>query len=71
MGNAVSNTVELRGASQLLLDVLKKPLASTFVVIDEVDMENWGVGGLPVEEYRQQAAPTLTLEYLHHESRCK
>ncbi|CAH2895329.1 MAG: 2-hydroxymuconate tautomerase-like protein [uncultured Paraburkholderia sp.] len=40
----------------VLLDVLNKPLEATFVVIEEVDMENWGWGGLPVEEYRKQAA---------------
>jgi 4-oxalocrotonate tautomerase len=27
---------------------------TTFVVIDEVAMEDWGVGGLPVENYRRQ-----------------
>ena len=43
----------IRGVSQLLLDVLNKPLAATFVVIDEVEMENWGVGGLPVLDYRK------------------
>lgn len=46
----------IQGVSQLLLDVLGKPLASTFVVIDEIEMENWGVGGLPVQEYRAQHA---------------
>ena len=29
---------------------------STFVVIEEVEMENWGVGGLPVQEYRRREA---------------
>jgi 4-oxalocrotonate tautomerase len=33
--------------------VLDKSPATTFVVIDEVEMEDWGVGGLPVEEYRR------------------
>lgn len=42
----------IEGVSRLLLDVLNKPLGATFVVIDEVDTENWGVGGLPVEAYR-------------------
>ncbi|HIC80693.1 MAG TPA: 4-oxalocrotonate tautomerase family protein [Kiloniellaceae bacterium] len=46
----------IRGVSQLLLDVLNKPLDSTFVVIDEVELDNWGVGGLPVQEYRQRIA---------------
>src|SRR3954462_10573635 len=47
----------IKGASQLLLDVLNKPLEATFVVIEEVDMENWGWGGLPVEAYRKQRGP--------------
>jgi 4-oxalocrotonate tautomerase len=46
----------IKGVSEVLRDVLGKPLASTFVVIDEIDLENWGVGGLPVEAYRRQAA---------------
>ena len=46
----------IEGASKLLLDVLGKPLNSTFVVIDEVDMDNWGWGGLPVGEYRRRLA---------------
>ena len=44
----------IKGVSQLLLDVLKKPLESTFVVIDEVDTDNWGWGGLPVREFRKE-----------------
>ncbi|WP_336490355.1 tautomerase family protein [Methylobacterium nigriterrae] len=44
----------IHGASQLLLDVLGKPLDATFVVIEEVPMENWGMGGLPVAEYRRR-----------------
>jgi 4-oxalocrotonate tautomerase len=44
----------IKGTSQLLLDVLNKPLESTFVVIEEVELENWGLGGLPVAEYRKQ-----------------
>lgn len=46
----------IEGVSKLLLDVLNKPKNSTFVVIDEVDVENWGWGGLPVEEYRKRMA---------------
>jgi 4-oxalocrotonate tautomerase len=44
----------IAGASQLLLDVLNKPLDSTFVIIDEVPTENWGWGGLPALEYRRR-----------------
>ena len=44
----------ISGVSHVLLDVLNKPLEATFVVIEEVDTENWGWGGLPVEAYRKQ-----------------
>ena len=44
----------IAGVSQLLLDVLHKPLDSTFVVIEEVELENWGWGGLPVAEFRKR-----------------
>ncbi|SMX38288.1 tautomerase family protein [Octadecabacter ascidiaceicola] len=43
----------IAGVTDLLQDVLGKKPATTFVVIDEVDLENWGIGGLPVEEYRK------------------
>ena len=46
----------IKGASQLLLDVLGKPPESTFVIVDEVDTDNWGWGGLPVREYRKKLA---------------
>ncbi|TRC97022.1 4-oxalocrotonate tautomerase family protein [Mesorhizobium sp. WSM4303] len=46
----------IAGVSQLLLDVLHKPLEATFVVIEEVELENWGWGGLPVPEYRRRRA---------------
>jgi len=46
----------IAGVSALLRDVLNKPLESTFVVIEEVETENWGWGGLPVLEYRKRRA---------------
>ncbi|AUA58234.1 Probable tautomerase HP_0924 [Achromobacter spanius] len=46
----------IKGVSDLLFEVLGKPHASTFVVIDEVELENWGVGGVTVPEYRAQLA---------------
>lgn len=45
----------IAGASDLLLKVLNKPLDSTFVVIEEVDTDNWGWGGIPVTEIRAKA----------------
>jgi 4-oxalocrotonate tautomerase len=44
----------IEGASELLLKVLNKPLDSIFVIIEEVDMDSWGVGGLPVAAFRRQ-----------------
>jgi 4-oxalocrotonate tautomerase len=44
----------IKGVSDLLFEVLGKPRNTTMVVIDEVELENWGVGGLPVPEYRKQ-----------------
>lgn len=46
----------IKGVSEVLLNVLNKPLASTFVVIEEVDTDNWGWGGLPALEYRKKLA---------------
>ena len=34
-----------RGITQVLQDVADKPPQSTYVVIEEVDRENWAVGG--------------------------
>lgn len=44
----------IAGVTDLLVEVLDKSPATTFVVINEVDMEDWGVGGLPVEAYRKR-----------------
>lgn len=45
----------ITGVTGLLQDILGKNPATTFVVIDEVALEDWGVGGLPVQEYRKKA----------------
>ena len=42
------------GVTDLLARILHKDPALTFVVIDEVALEDWGVGGLPVAEYRRR-----------------
>ena len=44
----------IEGATQLLVDVLGKNPATTVVVIDEVNTDNWGVGGEQVTELRQR-----------------
>ncbi|MBI3525132.1 MAG: 4-oxalocrotonate tautomerase family protein [Betaproteobacteria bacterium] len=42
----------IRGATELLVRVLGKNPATTFVIIDEVDTDNWGIGGQSVTVLR-------------------
>ncbi|HSM26816.1 MAG TPA: 4-oxalocrotonate tautomerase family protein [Thioalkalivibrio sp.] len=44
----------IAGATQLLVDVLGKNPKTTVVVIEEVDTDNWGVGGESVTERRKR-----------------
>ena len=50
----------MKGITDLLVEVLEKDPSTTVVVIDEVEMEDWGIGGLPVAEFRQQALRTTS-----------
>ena len=43
----------IKGVTQLLVDVLDKNPATTVVVIDEVNTDNWGIGGKVVTNLRQ------------------
>ena len=54
--SAAEKTALIKGVSELLRDVLSKPLESTFVIIEEVDTDNWGWGGMPVPDYRRRRA---------------
>ena len=45
----------IKGCTQLMVDVLDKNPATTFVVIDEVDTDNWGIGYEQVTKLRQLA----------------
>ncbi len=42
----------IRGATQLLVDVLGKNPQTTVVVIDEVATDNWGVAGETITKRR-------------------
>lgn len=42
----------VEGVTDLLLQVLGKSPATTFVVIDEVPLENWGIRGKQVSHIR-------------------
>lgn len=44
----------IKGATDLLVNVLHKNPASTVVVIDEVDLDNWGLGGDPILVAREK-----------------
>lgn len=46
----------IKGVTQLLQEVLNKNPATTVVVIDEVNTDNWGIKGEQVTELRKQAA---------------
>jgi 4-oxalocrotonate tautomerase len=58
-GGAEAPTAEqkaelIRGVTQLLANVLNKNPATTVVIIDEVPMDNWGIGGESTTVRRQK-----------------
>lgn len=44
----------IRGATQLLVDILGRNPKTTVVVIEEIDPDNWGLGGESFTVRRQQ-----------------
>ncbi len=44
----------IKGVTKLLSDVLGKNPKSTYVVIDEINTDNWGVGGESITTIRKQ-----------------
>ena len=44
----------IKGVTDVLVKVLGKEPASTFVVIDEVETDNWGIGGETVTVRRRE-----------------
>lgn len=44
----------IRGVTGLLQDVLGKNPATTVVTIDEVETDNWGIGGETVTDLRRR-----------------
>ena len=45
----------IEDVTQLLVDVLNKNPATTVVVIDEINTDNWGIGGECVTELRKRS----------------
>lgn len=52
----------IEGVTELLERVLNKPPSTTYIVIDEVSTDNWGVGGETTTQLRarqKEAEPPL------------
>lgn len=45
----------ITGVTELLSKVLNKNPATTVVVIDEIDMDNYGLGGRSITQVRQDS----------------
>ena len=48
----------IKGVTDLLVRVLHKNPATTVVVIDEVETDNWGIGGETVTARRREGKET-------------
>lgn len=46
----------ISGVTELLREVLNKNPATTVVVIDELDTDNWGIGGESVTTLRRRSS---------------
>lgn len=53
--NAEQKAELIRGVTELLSRVLNKNPETTIIVIDEIDMDNWGIGGKSVTVRRAEA----------------
>ena len=53
--NAEQKAELIHGVTELLSRVLNKNPETTVVVIDEIDMDNWGIGGKSVTVRRAEA----------------
>jgi 4-oxalocrotonate tautomerase family enzyme len=53
--NAEQKAELIRGVTELLSRVLNKNPETTVIVIDEIDMDNWGIGGKSVTVRRAEA----------------
>lgn len=43
----------IAGATKLVVEVLNKNPETTHVVIDEINVDNWGVGGRQYSEFKK------------------
>lgn len=52
----------ISGVARLLKDVLNKDPSMTFVVIEEISLDNWGTNGELVSVRRQRGAKLMNVE---------
>ena len=52
---AEKKTELIKGVTKLLVDILGKNPQTTMVTIDEVETDNWGIGGETVTSRRKQS----------------
>jgi 4-oxalocrotonate tautomerase len=52
----------IQGITKVLEDVLQKAPHLTYVVIQEVELDDWGAGGLQVSEHRRARGDLRSLE---------
>lgn len=52
-----------KGVCDLLHDVLGKHPDDTFVIFQEVELEDWGRGGLPVPQWRKRTPLPDAIDY--------
>ena len=50
---AAQKAALIKGVTQLLVDVLGKNPATTVVVVEEIETDNWGIGGESITVRRQ------------------
>ena len=54
--SAAQKAALIHGVTRLLQEVLGKNPATTVVVIEEIEMDNYGLGGKTITEVRKAAA---------------
>lgn len=59
----------IEGVTKLLFDVLGKEPYKTFVVIDEVETDNWGIAGQSITAQRKQE-PAKATECVKEPTEC-
>ncbi len=60
----------IEGVTKLLFDVLGKEPYKTFVVIDEVETDNWGMGGQTITAIKKQGTSAKPTECVKEPTEC-